>query len=240
MKNIIATYLGITDYKDIWNLQKQLFEMRYENKIPDILLLNQHESVYTIGKGGDDRHLLSNHEKLNDTRIPVYNIDRGGDITYHGPGQIVGYPIFDLKNYYLDIHRFLRDLEETIILTLQTFGINSVRDDGFTGVWVDNNKIAALGVKVSRWITMHGFALTVNTDLSYFDKIIPCGIFHKGITSMKQILGHEIEIEKVNEIIYKNISLVFNKEVLVKDKKEFSKIMEKNILKKEKICQEKI
>jgi len=131
--------------------------------------------------------------------VDVFHIDRGGDITYHGPGQLVGYPILNLENYYCDIHRYLRDLEEVLILTLQDFGIIGTRNNDFTGVWVGENKIAAIGVKVSKWITMHGFAFNVNTDLRYFDRIIPCGIFHKGVTSLEKLLGKKIAMNEVRK-----------------------------------------
>lgn len=221
MKQLISTYLGRTEYKAIWDLQKQLFELRAENKIPDILLLNEHNHVYTIGKTGNDNHLLATEEELRTTGADVFYIDRGGDITYHGPGQLVGYPILDLKDYYLDTHRYLRDLEEVIILTLKDFGITGTRLDGFTGVWVNGEKIAAIGVKISRWITMHGFAFNVNTDLSYFDRIIPCGIFHKGITSLQQVLGREVSIAEVNQSLLKNFEKIFEVDILNLAKQDF-------------------
>lgn len=229
MKQLISTYLGCTDYKEIWDLQKQLFELRAENKIPDILLLNEHNHVYTIGKSGNGNHLLMHKEELRSKGVDVFDIDRGGDITYHGPGQLVGYPILDLKDYYLDTHRYLRDLEEVIILTLQDFGIVGTRLDGLTGVWIDGDKIAALGIKVSRWITMHGFAFNVNTDLSFFDRIIPCGIFHKGITSLQQVLGRRVMIAEVNQSLLKNFEKVFKVDILNLDKQDFFKQITKQI-----------
>ncbi len=229
MTQLISTYLGRTDYKEIWDLQKQLFELRAENKIPDILLLNEHNHVYTIGKSGNGNHLLASEEELRTTGAEVYFNDRGGDITYHGPGQIVGYPILDLNNYYLDTHKYLRDIEEVLILTLKDFQIHGTRSDGMTGVWVGNNKIAAIGVKISRWITMHGFAFNVNTDLSYFDRIIPCGIFHKGVTSLQQVLNRAVDISEINHSIIKNFEKVFEVNILILEKEDFFKSITEQI-----------
>ena len=173
MPEVKAANLGLTDYNSIWDLQKQIFDLRVSGKISDVLLLNEHHHVYTLGKSSDENHLLASREELKFTGAEIVHIDRGGDITYHGPGQLVGYPILDLNNYYLDIHRYLRDLEEVIIRTLTDYEITSHRDEKFTGVWVGNEKIAAIGIKVSHWVTMHGFAFNINTDLSYFDRIIP-------------------------------------------------------------------
>jgi lipoyl(octanoyl) transferase len=237
---IISTYIGLTDYKVTWDLQKELFNLRYENKIPDVLLLNEHENVYTVGKSGNGNHMLAEENELRKAGAKVYYNDRGGDITYHGPGQIVGYPILDLNNYYQDIHRYLRDIEEVLILTLKDFGVAGRRSEGFTGVWVGSDKIAAIGVKVSRWITMHGFAFNVNTDLSYFDRIIPCGIFHKGVTSLKEILGCEIEIEKVNKTIVKNFEKVFSVVADNLDAQKFFNIINEQSSKEDKCLQEKI
>lgn len=237
MKQLITTYLGRTNYKEVWDLQKQLFELRTENKIPDVLLLNEHNHVYTIGKSGNGNHLLADETELRLKGADVFYIDRGGDITYHGPGQLVGYPILDLNDYYLDTHRYLRDLEEVIILTLKDFGIVGTRSDGFTGVWVNGEKIAALGVKVSRWITMHGFAFNVNTDLSYFDRIIPCGIFHKGVITLRQVLNCDVDIFQVNQSLIKNFEKVFEVSTTILDKQEFFKIITE---KEYKCLQEKI
>jgi lipoyl(octanoyl) transferase len=210
-----------TDYKQTWDLQKKIFSLVQENAIDDVLILNEHEHVYTIGKSGDDNHLLASEEELELNGANVFHIDRGGDITYHGPGQLVGYPILNLENYYLDIHRYLRDLEEVIILTLQDFGIEGKRNNDFTGVWVGENKIAAIGVKVSKWITMHGFAFNVNTDLSYFDRIIPCGIFHKGVTSLEKLLGKKIAMKEVEESVIKNFGDVFQRTMMQGNLDEF-------------------
>ena len=209
MNEIGVVRLGRTEYGETWELQKRLVALRAGGTNPDLLLLNEHDHVYTIGTSGEADHLLAGPEELRASGASVYRSDRGGDITYHGPGQLVGYPILDLHGYYLDLHRYLRDLEEVVIRTLATYGIASGRDSDFTGVWVGQNKIAALGVKVSRWVTMHGFALNVSTDTSYFDRIIPCGIFHKGVTSMEETLGRPVSLDEVSERVTEHFGAVF-------------------------------
>ena len=189
--------LGNSSYKRTWELQKELQLQRIENKIDDTLLLVEHEPVYTFGKNSDENHLLQNYPE----NVKLFHIERGGDITFHGPGQIVGYPIIDLHNYKMSISWYMRALEEVIIRSLDKFGISANRKDGLTGVWVEDEKIAALGVRISRWVTMHGFALNVNTDLTYYDSIIPCGIFDYGITSLKHILGEKQNISKIKSIL---------------------------------------
>ncbi|RCK77711.1 MAG: Octanoate-[acyl-carrier-protein]-protein-N-octanoyltransferase [Ignavibacteriae bacterium] len=227
MNEVLATYLGRTKFENTWKLQKELLSLIEKKHIKDIILLNEHEHVYTIGKTGSENHLLANNQELRSRGIEVFFIDRGGDITYHGPGQLVGYPIIDLNRYYLDIHRYLRDLEQIIILTLKDFNIIAKHDPNFTGVWINNNKIAAIGVKVYRWITMHGFALNVNTDLSYFDRIIPCGIFHKGVTSMQSLLNREINMIDVVSKLLKNFELVFNCKISYLNDKDFINLINK-------------
>ena len=214
MSDIHAVNLGLTEYKSTWDLQRRIFELRVAGKVSDVLLLNEHNHVYTLGKSSDNNHLLATETELKSNGAEVFHIDRGGDITYHGPGQLVVYPILDLNNYYLDIHRYLRDLEEVIIRTLSEFGIRSHRDEKFTGVWVGSDKIAAIGVKVSRWVTMHGFALNVNTDLTYFDRIIPCGIFHKGVTSLHRLLGKPVPMNEVCRAVGHNFGEVFGARVV--------------------------
>jgi lipoyl(octanoyl) transferase len=206
-------------YADAWRLQQKLWELRHSGRVGDVLLYTEHEHVYTIGKGGDSNHLLATGNELKETGVDFFEIDRGGDVTYHGPGQVVGYPIIDLNNYVPDLHRYLRSLEETIILALREFGIEGTREEGFTGVWVKGEKIAALGVKASRWVTMHGFALNVNTDLSRFSRIIPCGIFHKGVTSMQTILGKRLELPEVHKSLTEAFGSVFacRTEILTKE-----------------------
>jgi lipoyl(octanoyl) transferase len=214
--------LGLTPYRAAWELQRQVFDLRLVGKIPDVLLLNEHEHVYTLGRNADPNHLLADDEELRSSGIEVCRIDRGGDVTYHGPGQIVGYPIINLEEYYRDVHRYLRDLEEVMIRTLSVFGIEGRRDREFTGVWVGSEKIAAIGVRVSRWVTMHGFALNVNTDLGYFERIIPCGIFHRGVTSLQRLLGREVPLAEVSAQIVKHFSGVFGVETVRRDAGEFT------------------
>jgi lipoate-protein ligase B len=221
MKRLHIINLGSTRYKSAWELQQKYFDLRLAGKISDVLLLTEHEHVYTLGKSSDDNHLLADQEKLKIDGVDVYRVDRGGNVTYHGPGQLVGYPILDLNNYHLDIHRYLRDLEEVLIRTVNEYGIKAYRDEKFTGVWVGSDKIAAIGVKVSRWITMHGFALNVNTDLSYFDRIIPCGIFHKGVTSMERLLNYKISIYEVSKLIAQHFGKVFEVSITEQRVNEF-------------------
>jgi lipoyl(octanoyl) transferase len=202
--------LGPTAYREAWDLQKEVFASREAGRCPDTLLLTCHDHVYTLGKNTDDNHLLASREELGRAGADVVRVDRGGDITYHGPGQLVGYPILDLRNHHPDIHRYLRDLEAVLIDTLGDFGVEGGREEGYTGVWVSGAKIAAIGVKVSRWITMHGFALNVNTDLKYFDRIIPCGIGHLGVTSMEKILGERVPMRDVVASASKHFARRFN------------------------------
>jgi lipoyl(octanoyl) transferase len=204
----ILRRLGLVDYQAAWDLQRSLFEQRLQGNIPDTLVLCQHPHTYTVGKNGADnvsKHLLLNQEQLRSYGINVFEIDRGGDITYHGPGQVVGYPILDLNAHYRDVHRYLRDLEEAVIQTVKRWGIDGKRIDGVTGVWVDTprgfEKLCAIGVKVTRWITMHGFALNVNTNLDYFNHIIPCGISDKGVTSMAVLTGAPVDLDDVQDEI---------------------------------------
>ncbi len=220
-KILSVVNLQRTRYKSTWDLQRRIFDKRVAGKCSDVLLLNEHDHVYTLGKGSNDNHLLAANAELKAKGIDVFHNDRGGDVTYHGPGQLVGYPILDLNNYYLDIHRYLRDLEEVIIRTLAEYRITGHRDENFTGVWVSNEKIAAIGVKVSHWVTMHGFALNVNTDLSYFDRIIPCGIFHKGVTSLERLLGRNVLMNEVSEKIAVHFGRVFGVNIIHQDSQEF-------------------
>ena len=201
--------LGFADYKEVWDLQKKTHIEKQNGRVDDVLYTVEHNHVYTLGKTGSRDHILLTEEEMAAKGISYYEIDRGGDITYHGPGQLVVYPIIDLNNYYKDTHRYLRDLEEVVIRTLAELGITGTRDEEFTGVWVGEEKICAIGIKVSRWITMHGIALNVNTELEYFDKIIPCGIFHKGVTSIKKELNREADMNEVKKLILKNFDAVF-------------------------------
>lgn len=223
--------LGFKNYKDTWDLQEELFQKTIDVKIknrrehlnlstPNHLLFVEHPHVYTLGKSGDLSNLLLSESQLKSRGATFYKTNRGGDITYHGPGQIVGYPILDLENFFTDIHKYLRLLEETIILTLADYGISSSRSEGETGVWLDVNgpfarKICALGVRSSRWVTMHGFALNINADLGYFDNIIPCGIRGKSVTSLNVELGKEkVEEREVKEKLKSHFSTLFEAELV--------------------------
>jgi lipoyl(octanoyl) transferase len=226
-KAIEVKKIGSIDYNKAWSLQTELFEsiialklknraLPLEQQIPtsNYLLFCEHPHVYTLGKSGDRAHLLVNNEQLKQVEAQYFEINRGGDITYHGPGQVVGYPIFDLDNFFTDIHKYLRYLEESIIRTLAGFGIESGRVEGLTGVWIAGNtpqarKICAMGVKASRWVTMHGFALNVNTDLTYFGHIVPCGITDKAVTSMEKELGQKIPLSEVEDQISQHLKELF-------------------------------
>jgi len=210
---MLAARLGRSEYRECWDLQRRLAHARAEGAVPDILLLTEHDHVYTIGRSGDDRHLLATDEELSRTGVAVVHTDRGGDITYHGPGQLVGYPILDLARQGSDLHLYLRMLEEAVIRTLREFGIAAGRHPSYTGVWVGGEKICAIGVRTSRWITMHGFALNVQTDLTKFDRIIPCGIFEMGVTSMHRLLGRDVTLEEVEPAIARNLAEVFSSEI---------------------------
>lgn len=222
----LAVDIGLSAYDEAWELQRRVWNARVGGKIPDVLILTEHRHVYTLGKSTNENHLLAKEEELRRKGVDVYQIDRGGDITYHGPGQIVGYPILDLNNYYLDVHRYLRDLEEVIIRTLREAGVAGTRVDGMTGVWVGGDKIAAIGIKVSRWVTMHGFAFNVNTDLSYFDRIIPCGIFHKGVTSLREVLGRAVDIKLVEADLLRSFEDVFGVHLELVSVPEFNVLFE--------------
>ena len=198
--------LGLSPYQQTWDLQKKLQSRRIKNEIEDTVLLVEHEPVYTFGKNADENHLLQNYPD----DVNIFHIERGGDITFHGPGQLVGYPIIDLHNYKMSISWFMRSLEDVIINTLMHYGIAANRKEGLTGVWVKDEKIAALGVRISRWVTMHGFALNVNTQLHYYDSIIPCGIFEYGVTSMEKVLNKEIDMDEVKHVLIQQFENVFN------------------------------
>ena len=225
-KQIIVKDLGHKDYKETWDYQESLFEEIVELKrknraentevpTPNYFLFVEHPHVYTLGKSGHIENLLIDEAALAKKGASFYKINRGGDITYHGPGQIVGYPIIDLENFFTDIHKYLRSLEEVIIRTLADYGIKGERSEGETGVWLDvgtpfARKICAMGVRASRWVTMHGFALNVNTDLGYFDNIIPCGIRGKAVTSLNIELSKEkVDTEEVKKYILKHFEEIF-------------------------------
>ena len=225
-KSIQFQDLGLKDYKETWDLQEEIFKKTVAVKVrnrrenaglstPNHFLFVSHAHVYTLGKSGDLSNLLLNEEQLKTKGANFYKINRGGDITYHGPGQIVGYPILDLENFFTDIHKYLRLLEETIILTLADYGLEASRSQGETGVWLDvgtpfARKICALGVRASRWVTMHGFALNVNTDLGYFDHIIPCGIRGKSVTSLRvELKSDQVDENEVKEKLLKHFLNLF-------------------------------
>lgn len=238
-KKVQLQELGRRDYKDTWDYQESLFQEIVDVKIknrreettletPNYFLFVEHPHVYTLGKSGDISNLLISEQQLAEKEATFYKVNRGGDITYHGPGQIVGYPILDLDNFFTDIHKYLRLLEEMIILTLAEYGLKAERSEGETGVWLDvgtpfARKICAMGVRASRWVTMHGFALNVNADLGYFDNMIPCGIKGKAVTSLNVELGKkEIDMEEVKSKLLKHFTELFeaefistNKEILI-------------------------
>lgn len=232
-RTVIFRDLGQLDYKTAWDLQETLLQQgvaektRVNNAEPKVagecaeaiknyLLFVEHPPVYTLGKSGKMEHVLISDEEREEKGIEFFKINRGGDITFHGPGQIVGYPIFDLEQFYTDIGRYLRELEEVVIRTLADYGIHAGRSQGETGVWIDpdikgkERKICAMGVRCSRWITMHGFALNINTHLDYFNYIVPCGIQNKSVTSLRQELGRDVSMEAVKEKLLAHFEAVFN------------------------------
>lgn len=224
--------LGLIDYKEAWDYQEILFNKTINTKsenrklephqqveTKNHLLFCEHPHVYTLGKSGKDEHLLINEEKLKEAQATYYKINRGGDITYHGPGQLVGYPILDLDHFFSDIHKYLRYLEEVFIKVMADYHLFGERSEGETGVWLDvgkpeARKILALGVKASRWVTMHGWAFNVNTQLDYFSNIVPCGITDKGVTSLEKELGHKVPMDEVKEKAHYYFEEIFGVEML--------------------------
>ena len=231
MKNnrIVVKDLGVLSYEDSWEHQKTIFDniisqkiknrtLKKKNKTDNYLLIVEHKPIFTIGKSGDTSNLLLDTKQLKSKNIQFKKINRGGDITFHGSGQVVGYPILDLDNFFTDIGQYLRTLEEVIISSIGFFGLKGYRINGETGVWVkdklnSDKKICAFGIKASRWVTMHGFALNVNTDLKYFDYIVPCGISDKGVTSLEETLNKKIITKMVKQKIYENFARLFNAEL---------------------------
>lgn len=232
-KRVIFNDLGTIAYGEAWDYQTALFEKILQIKshnrelapadrqlTSNYLLFCEHPHVYTLGKSGNESNLLLKNDELTALQASYFHINRGGDITYHGPGQIVGYPIFDLDNFFTDIHQYLRALEEIIIRTVAAFGIQSGRIPGLTGVWVDHDrpeaarKICAFGVRASRWVTMHGFALNVNTDLQFFNHIVPCGISDKAVTSMQQEIGTPVPLESVSLVLRQHFADIFELELV--------------------------
>jgi lipoyl(octanoyl) transferase len=228
-KKVIFQDWGLLDYQEAWDRQEQVFaetvHAKTQNRnnntdypVNNHLIFVEHPHVYTLGKSGKPENLLLDEAGLANKRASFYKINRGGDITYHGPGQIVAYPILDLDNFFTDIHLYLRTLEEAVILTLADYGIQSGRYEGYTGVWLDADnerarKICAMGVRCSRWVTMHGLAFNVNTDLSYFKNIVPCGIDDKDVTSMERELGFKPDIEEVKQKLKRHIGGLFEMEI---------------------------
>ncbi len=231
MEKILFQDLGLIDYKEAWDFQEKLFKANVDAKIENRradkvitettnhLIFCEHPHVYTLGKSGDESNLLLSENLLKQKGATYYKINRGGDITYHGPGQIVGYPILDLDKFFTDIHKYLRFLEEMIILTLAEYGIEAGRYEGFTGVWLDASdpakarKISAMGVRSSRWVTMHGFAFNINTDLDYFNNIVPCGIIDKQVTSLQKELNRKVDVNEVKEKLQKHFANLFKAEL---------------------------
>lgn len=232
-KKVYFSNWQLIDYKEAWDLQTEYFnkiigqklknrDLSENERIPteNYLFFCQHPHVYTLGKSGSASHLLIGEDILKEKKVSFYQNNRGGDITYHGPGQIVGYPVLDLDNFFTDIHKYLRLLEEAVILTLEEYGINAGRVEGLTGVWIDGDKpgkarkICAMGVKLSRWVSMHGFALNVNTDLNYFNYIVPCGISDKAVTSLEKELGRKEDIAIVENKLKNHISNLFEMEIV--------------------------
>ena len=230
MQQVIFRDLGLIDYKEAWGYQEKLFQeiidIKSRNRkegtnvaTQSYLLFCEHPHVYTLGKSGDEKNLLVNEDYLKSRGATFYKINRGGDITYHGPGQIVGYPILDMDNFFTDIHKYLRYLEEAVIKTITEYGIKGERSGGETGVWLDvgkptARKLCALGVRSSRWVTMHGFAFNVNTDLSYFGNIVPCGIVDKSVTSLQEELGYKLDIEEVKKRLKNHLASIFEMELI--------------------------
>ena len=228
-KKILVKDIGKQSFSDAWQYQEQIFKKIIDQKVQNrtlsekietknFLILTEHNHVYTIGKSGDISNLLINKDELIEREIEFFKINRGGDITYHGPGQIMGYPIFDLDNFFTDINLYLRKLESVIINTLETYNLTGFTIKGETGVWVKDKdglskKICAFGIRASRWVTMHGLCLNVDPDLSYFNHIIPCGIKNKGVTSLKEIKKENIDINEVKLRLVENFKLVFNAEI---------------------------
>lgn len=232
-KKVLFQDLGLMDYKVCWDYQETLFNETITQKIanrdlsPEAqvetknhLLFVEHPHVYTLGKSGDVSHLLINDSQLEEKHATYYKINRGGDITYHGPGQLVGYPILDLDNFFTDIHKYLRLLEETIILTLDEYGIKAGRSKGETGVWLDEanvfkaRKICAMGVRCSRWVTMHGWGFNVNSNLDYFSNIVPCGIQDKAVTSLNKELGQNIDMTEIKAKLKKHFGTLFEATII--------------------------
>ena len=221
-KKIIVCDLGLIEYEKAWQIQKDFHKKRTLDEIDDVLFICEHPHTYTLGKTAEMKNLLFDEQELHRKEITVFNIDRGGDITYHGPGQIVGYAILNLSNWKKDTHLYLRALEDVLINTCKDYGIESGRNNKYTGVWIEDRKICAIGIKVSRWVTMHGFAFNVNTDLNLFDGIIPCGIQEKEVTTLSKELADEVSIKDVKAKVVNNFINVFDYNLI--DKKTLGEL----------------
>src|SRR5215813_11625715 len=208
--------LGRMPYAEALAMQRELVEERRAGRTGDILLLVEHPHVLTLGVRGDGgrSHILAPAERLTALDVAVHEAGRGGDVTYHGPGQIVGYPIIDLKPDRCDVHKYVRDIEEVMIRTAKDYGIDAIRIPGMTGIWIDDEKLGAIGVRIARWISSHGFAFNVNTDLSFFNLIVPCGITDHGVTSLEKLLGHKIEISEVEDSLARHFGDVFDRKMV--------------------------
>ncbi|MEK6323938.1 MAG: lipoyl(octanoyl) transferase LipB [Acidobacteriota bacterium] len=212
-----ARWLGLVQYDDGLSLQERAVERLRSSEAPEQLLLLEHPHVFTLGRGADSSNVLADPEQLQTSSVEVHETGRGGDVTYHGPGQLVGYPIINLKPDRCDVHRYVRDIEEVLIRTIAEFGVTGTRIAGLTGVWVGNEKVGAIGVRIARWITSHGFALNINTDLDYFKMIVPCGITDKGVTSLSRLLGRQIELREVAQVAASQFAQVFVRQIVVTD-----------------------
>ncbi|MBK7256347.1 MAG: lipoyl(octanoyl) transferase LipB [Ignavibacteriae bacterium] len=209
VSDLQVVHAGRTRYRACWQLQQEYFDRRIAGRVPDTLILTEHEHVYTMGRNAHVDHLLAGAVDLEARGVDVVEVDRGGDITYHGPGQLVAYPILDLEQHGKDVAQYLRSLEEVVIRVLARLEIVAVRLPGYTGVWVAGEKVCAIGIKASRWVTMHGLALNVATDLSYFGGIIPCGIFERGVTSLREITGEVLPMALIEDLFVAEFCTVF-------------------------------
>ena len=215
MRPLEVRRLGVVRYREALAMQRQLVEERRAGRVPDLLLLLQHPPVITLGVRGDGgrSHIMVGEDRLAELGVEVSETGRGGDVTYHGPGQVVGYPIVDLRPDRCDVHRYVRDVEDVMIRTCADYGVRAGRITGLTGAWLGREKIGAIGVRISRWITSHGFAFNVNTDLEYVSLIVPCGIADRGVTSLRRALGRELSIDGVEQALGRNFGAVFEREV---------------------------
>src|SRR5260370_30472469 len=210
-----ARWLGLVQYDHGLRLQERAVERLRTGEAPEQLLLLEHPHVFTLGRGADSSNILADPAQLQTSSVEVHETGRGGDVTYHGPGQLVGYPIINLKPDRCDVHRYVRDIEEVLIKTIAEFGVTGTRISGLTGVWVGNDKIGAIGVRIARWITSHGFALNINTDLDYFKMIVPCGITGRGVTSLSRLIGRSIDTREVAQTTAFNFGGVFGREMAI-------------------------